>query len=398
MHDRPPALPQVSARMASGLPSDMSNGLSLSRVYMFRVYAMTVVWLWLRFFTYLELVSWIGAFFIMVERIMREDLTRWAIVVLVSMPGFSLAFNLIFDVVLSNFEADPTTDPVILAEVDRLRSSYVGWDRAIYGQFLIMFSLDSWPRGQSEPISALLLIGFVLMLNLISVNLLIAMMTSTYEAVKEDALPEWNFRQARYILERSYWFSRDFVRYKPEYGAYKFTGYYHLVFPNLKEDHEHGNEVVDAMEEKEPLDMESFIASQAEMTQRINALQSLVETLVEQQVGGGAEKFAAKPPKSASVPRFGGPGPGIHSVARALEGQSTRAPSQELRESGHSGAVLDDINRILEGDSLSTAASPTARATMPVGDRQGPGTPDGTVAHPLGVPIRNDVNVESSTP
>jgi hypothetical protein len=364
---------------------------------MFRVYAMTVVWLWLRFFTYLELVSWIGAFFIMVERIMREDLTRWAIVVLVSMPGFSLAFNLIFDVVLSNFEADPTTDPVILAEVDRLRSSYVGWDRAIYGQFLIMFSLDSWPRGQSEPISALLLIGFVLMLNLISVNLLIAMMTSTYEAVKEDALPEWNFRQARYILERSYWFSRDFVRYKQEYGAYKFTGYYHLVFPNLKEDHEQGNEVIDAMEEKEPLDMESFLASQAEMTQRINALQSLVETLVEQQqVGGGGKKFAAMPPKSASVPRFGGAS--MHSVARALEVQSTRAPSQELRESGPSGAVLDDINRILEGDSPSAATLPTSKATTSLGDGQGLGSPDGTESHPLGVPIRNDVNVESSTP
>ena len=114
------------------MPVDMSGGLPLVRVYMFRVYAMTVVWLWLRFLTYLELVSYIGAFFIMVERIMREDLTRLATVVIVSMPGFSFAFNLIFDVVLSSFEADPTADPVALDEVHRLRSSYGGWDRAIY--------------------------------------------------------------------------------------------------------------------------------------------------------------------------------------------------------------------------------------------------------------------------
>jgi hypothetical protein len=386
------------------MPVDMSGGLPLVRVYMFRVYAMTVVWLWLRFFTYLELVSWIGAFFIMVERIMREDLTRWATVVIVSMPGFSLAFNLIFDVVLSNFEADPTTDPVALAEVHRLRSSYGGWDRAIYGQVLIMFSLDSWPRGQHEPVSALLLIGFVLMLNLISVNLLIAMMTSTYEAVKEDALPEWNFRQARYIVERSHWFRRDFVRYKPEYGSYKFSGYYHLVFPNLKEDHaEQGSDVLDALEEKEPLDMDSFLASQAEMSSRIDsfmanqaemshrisALQSMVEMVAEELSVGSirATNQVMMPRRNSrsgggvAAPRhLDAPGRSRFYDAAAAE-TALEAPGRDL--GGGSGAVLDDINRILGDTTVGTSVAGQ-------GSREGAQGAGGARDHPLGVPVSDN--------
>uniref|UniRef100_A0A6U5CN74 Uncharacterized protein n=1 Tax=Hemiselmis andersenii TaxID=464988 RepID=A0A6U5CN74_HEMAN len=256
--------------------------VSETRKWLFRVFGLTIVWIWMRFFNYLELVDWIGSFFIMVERIIREDLTRWAIVILVTMPGFSLAFNLIFDIVLYEYEVDPLSSDAVLAETAHLRNTYIGWHNAIFGQFLVMFSLDSWPRGQNEPISAILLVGFVVMLNLISVNLLIAMMASTYEAVKDDALPEWNFRQARFIMERSYLFSRDFVRYKEDYNPYKFEGFYYHIFPNLKEDHEHGD-IADAADGREHVTMETFEEAQGATMAKMESLRALMYQVQENQ-------------------------------------------------------------------------------------------------------------------
>ena len=275
----------------------------------------------------------------------------------------------------------------------------------IYGQVLIMFSLDSWPRGQHEPVSALLLIGFVLMLNLISVNLLIAMMTSTYEAVKKDALPEWKFRQARYISERSHWFSRDFVRYKLEYGPYKFSGYYHLVFPNLKEDHEQGGDVLNALEEKERLDLDSFLASQAEMSSRIdsfmanqadmshriNALQSMITMVAEELSVGSirAENQVMMPRRNSKS--------GVLAAARQLDSRGSRqdvaaagiALGAPCRDSGgESAAVLDDINRILADTTVGTSVA---------GQRSRDGAQGAGVDardHPLGVSFSDDDDLD----
>mmetsp|Transcript_34487 Transcript_34487/g.67494 ORF Transcript_34487/g.67494 Transcript_34487/m.67494 type:complete len:814 (+) Transcript_34487:117-2558(+) len=273
---------RVDTAAAAGFQEHQVLVVSETRKWFFRVFALTIVWIWMRFFNYLELVDWIGSFFIMVERIIREDLTRWAIVILVTMPGFSLAFNLIFDIVLYEYEMDPNSTEAILAETSHLRNTYIGWHNAIFGQFLVMFSLDSWPRGQNEPISAILLVGFVVMLNLISVNLLIAMMASTYEAVKDDALPEWNFRQARFIMERSYLLSQDFIQYKQEYSPYKFQGYYHRIFPNLKEDHEHG-ELHDSMEGREPVSTELFEEAQLANMAKFETLRTLMYQVQENQ-------------------------------------------------------------------------------------------------------------------
>jgi hypothetical protein len=179
--------------------------------------AFAVCLIWFGGVHYLQMWRSVGPFFITVEAIIREDVIKWAAVLAVAFPSLSLAFSLLFQ---ANLEGEGGNQ--------ELMDQFVPWSNAMYSQWLVMFGLMSWPRSEQTPSVVIIIVVFVLLLNILAVNLLIAMMNSTYERVQEESVPEWAFRQAVYVYQRSKWVSNGHCR--EDDNLFEFHGRFQDIF------------------------------------------------------------------------------------------------------------------------------------------------------------------------
>eukprot|EP00241_Pyramimonas_parkeae_P016822 CAMPEP_0114283218 /NCGR_PEP_ID=MMETSP0059-20121206/3982_1 /TAXON_ID=36894 /ORGANISM="Pyramimonas parkeae, Strain CCMP726" /LENGTH=731 /DNA_ID=CAMNT_0001403927 /DNA_START=276 /DNA_END=2475 /DNA_ORIENTATION=+ len=154
---------------------------------LFQIAAGTVVLHWLRLTVYAQMSSFIGPFFIMIQEIVKGDLVKWLIVILVYFPGFALALNLLYDSA-TGYRGEETYQ------------AYDGWGQAMFTQWLSMYGLFAYPREEDGFFLVGIIAVSIVLLNLLAINLLIAMMNATYSKIAERSVVEWNYRYARYIL------------------------------------------------------------------------------------------------------------------------------------------------------------------------------------------------------
>jgi hypothetical protein len=142
--------------------------------------AFNVILIWCRLFKYLALNQAVGLLVIMIME-MFKDIALWTLVSLVFMGGFTVAFVAIADPLALHDSADhPLTVPL--------------W--AMHGVFDV-HEVETW----NENVGAVMLWLYVVVAQIILVNLLIAMMGDTFGVIKERADEEWKFGRLRSVME-----------------------------------------------------------------------------------------------------------------------------------------------------------------------------------------------------
>jgi len=145
------------------------------------VLAFSVLLIWCRLFKYLQLSQTIGLLVIMIQE-MFNDIALWVLVSIVFLGAFTVSFVAISDphaVEHSEFD-HPLTTPV--------------W--AMLGTFDVA-EVHSW----NTQIGQVMLYTYLVISQIVLVNLLIAMMGYTFGAIKDNSEEEWKFVRLRSVLE-----------------------------------------------------------------------------------------------------------------------------------------------------------------------------------------------------
>ena len=124
-----------------------------------------MTFIWFGGLPYLQMLRWIGPFFIMIEVIVKEDVVTWACVLVLCLAPLSLSFSLLFQAQLED-----STDP----DEQELMAMFVPWSEALYSQWLMMFGLVAPSRSVTQLSVVIVTIIFIVLLNLLAVNLVSA--------------------------------------------------------------------------------------------------------------------------------------------------------------------------------------------------------------------------------
>lgn len=144
------------------------------------IMAFNVILIWCRLFKYLAINYALGVLVIMIME-MFKDIALWTLVSLVFLGGFTVAFVAISDpLVLHDSMDHPLTVPL--------------W--AMHGAFDV-HEVKTWNPTFGAPLLWL----YVIVAQVILVNLLIAMMGDTYSIIKERADEEWKFGRLVSVME-----------------------------------------------------------------------------------------------------------------------------------------------------------------------------------------------------
>jgi hypothetical protein len=154
--------------------------------------AITIVLLWLRSMQFWKLLRKIGPFVIMLETMFQTDVVKFFAVLCFILPGLSLAISLL--VAFLNPYA-LSGDPAV--------GEYLPAGKALYSLILSTVELDtSVVSNADDPILLGMFLLAVLLLPVLCLNLLVAMMNSTYVRVEEEANQEWALQVATYIVKK----------------------------------------------------------------------------------------------------------------------------------------------------------------------------------------------------
>lgn len=146
------------------------------------LFAFCILLIWCRIFKYLGSNQSIGLLVIMIMN-MFNDIVLWALVSGIFIASYSVAF-----VTITNPDAidqETTTDHPLTVPL---------W--AMMGAFDHQ-AMHAWNPNVGEP----LLWSYLVVSNIVLVNLLIAMMGDTYSTIKEKADEEWKFGRLRSVVE-----------------------------------------------------------------------------------------------------------------------------------------------------------------------------------------------------
>jgi len=153
---------------------------SYSLSFAVEILAFNTILIWCRLFKYLGLNQSIGILVIMIME-MFKDIALWTLVSLIFMGGFTVAFVAISNpFVLHDSPDHPLTVPL--------------W--AMLGTFDV-YEVQKW----NPNVGSILLYAYVVVAQIILVNLLIAMMGDTFGVIKARADEEWKFGRLRSVME-----------------------------------------------------------------------------------------------------------------------------------------------------------------------------------------------------
>ena len=146
------------------------------------ILAFSVLLIWCRLFKYLQLSQTIGLLVIMIME-MFNDIALWVLVSIIFIGAFTTAFVAISDPThIETSDDHPLTVPI--------------W--AMLGTY-DKNEVSRW----NESIGEIMLGTYLVISQIVLVNLLIAMMGYTFGAIKENADEEWKFGRLRSVLEAS---------------------------------------------------------------------------------------------------------------------------------------------------------------------------------------------------
>jgi hypothetical protein len=320
------------------------------------VNAFAIVFLWLGLVKYLESSRTVGAFFVTVRTIVRKDLLVWSGVLVVFFPGLSLGVSLLTQA----------------SRGDEFMKEFTPWHNALFTQWLVMFGLYDWPRSNDAPLTAVMVATGALMLNVMAVNMLIAMMNSTYAQVQKRGEQEWACRWSRYVLQCARWapwvgVARSATHVLPGDAPFEWQGAYGDVFiaqPEVERpvvlglkssaslSHEH-MALSRAEEEQVRRLKETVGAAVAPLNARLERLEELLLALV----GEGAATRAATVKISVATAQIGSE---LAQLTPAIKGRGT---DDDVSAAIAAGEVPKAVPRRRGG-----GGSDTADADAPLGE------------------------------
>mmetsp|Transcript_40586 Transcript_40586/g.129442 ORF Transcript_40586/g.129442 Transcript_40586/m.129442 type:complete len:657 (-) Transcript_40586:106-2076(-) len=290
-------------------------GLVISFIFQVRLVGVVSGLLWLYLFQFLALFKAIGPFFIMVIEMLRRDVAKFMMLLLVVIPGFTLASSVMFRVCSEEERVGSDEfDPLVEDSFSFKRSStmdpkdWADLGAAFYSLTLMAFNLQTWPRHNAcaDGAPAIVLMGFLVLVPLVLVNLLIAMFSETYVRIQGHAIHTWKLWQAQYIMKREGMLPNSWTQFESLQGPYEFVSHRDDVFiPGLSDASGGGiYEMAAAL-------MEEIRQLRQDQREELDKIQESQRNLVEM-VEGLAKGIKPRPSRWGAIGgggMGGGPGP-----------------------------------------------------------------------------------------
>ncbi|VDD85581.1 unnamed protein product [Enterobius vermicularis] len=153
------------------------------------------------FLFYARALKFIGPFVLMIYTILSRDLSRFFLIYFIFLMGFSQAFYLIFG---SCTRAKSLKEGIPIAEIPNIMDSPLEATIRLFimtiGEFTVLYrELNGCAENLMQVIGKILFIMFEIFISIMQFNLLIAMMTRTYEKIS-GTQKEWKRQWAQVIL------------------------------------------------------------------------------------------------------------------------------------------------------------------------------------------------------
>lgn len=215
---------------------DKTHMLSLTKtLYLLRVLSCLLNWFFIIYFAQLTRKN--GPYFIMLVRMLTQDVFRFVVVFISIVIGFWFAFTSLNDWkgVLSSHASDYTeemttmwmdasgdfvqglgssNETVYESLVQALSSQqfFSGSDYNAFQLFALMIGSTSYEiSDEQDPYIQMVMVVFCMLGPILALNLLIAMMADTYASIKEEARAEWAYIRTEYVIYREQ-FARRVLR------------------------------------------------------------------------------------------------------------------------------------------------------------------------------------------
>ncbi|KAG2431749.1 hypothetical protein HXX76_009245 [Chlamydomonas incerta] len=162
---------------------------------------------WFRMVSVFELSSAIGPLIQMMKQMLIKDVTRFAVLVVVILLGFSVGMQALFQEAC--VERDPTTD-----ECTKYTSWGYDWQKdglvggMTFLQYIALGNANPVDFEQKRVTGIIFYLIFAVVTAVLLLNLFIAMLADTYTRVSTQALVEFRYRKAKIMASYS---RRDFV-------------------------------------------------------------------------------------------------------------------------------------------------------------------------------------------
>ena len=116
-----------------------------------------------------------------------------------------ISINIIYFIILLTFLFGFSHSMYLLYRADTTNEQYGSWQMAWVTLFFFLFNLDIDPvyseADETRRIASLVIIGFYMTLCvLVTMNLIIAVMTNTFERITTDSKKQWQLQRAKIIL------------------------------------------------------------------------------------------------------------------------------------------------------------------------------------------------------
>lgn len=185
---------------------------------------------WLLVVNYLMLERRVGPFFIMVSEMIARDFVRFMVIPLTILPAFAITFNtsvalpalslhcsavprrcegsysLLVDRIF-RFNRWTSGSQLSAPQVTRAEDAHGNFGQSVFTLVLMGVGLGDETMfggfgGSSDSRVMVLLLLYILLVPILSLNLLVAMMADTYIDVRSASLNRWSLKQAQYVLSR----------------------------------------------------------------------------------------------------------------------------------------------------------------------------------------------------
>eukprot|EP00808_Paulinella_micropora_P004622 g14134.t1 len=185
--------------------------LGLSAKYFFMSVGVLVAWCYV--FCLLLGFRITGPFVIMIYKMMKSDVVRFAVIYSVLLLGFSAAFIVLQD------SGDLPVDEYVLAFCQMISTLFM----VMLGDVGFQdFNEDIMP--EYKWLSSLFLLLYVIVITIMLLNLLIAMMGNTYDEVNETSTKEWNLSFAQIVLSVEHEMDKKDLRTTNDYKYWTVIG------------------------------------------------------------------------------------------------------------------------------------------------------------------------------
>jgi len=199
------------------------------------VCAAAVLVCWLRTLYFARFSRGFGSFCITMVEMIKRDVTKFILILVIVMPGFVIAMSLL---VRANCADSSAT------ALDKWFDAYGTATSLSY----LMLGVLSWNPSEDSclenPIIDVGILFFLLLTMIVLLNLLIAMFSDTYERIQGMAVHTWALNLAQYISEKEVWMNcirfhhqRVAISKSPSAEEFVVSGKYHDYFlPTLRLD------------------------------------------------------------------------------------------------------------------------------------------------------------------